>query len=337
MTTVTNLAEHAAVLPVPLVSAAAGSQPPRSGVSDLLREMLRMMLAHPWLLALAILPNIVSPAVAPVQAWLAKEVLAEVAKGSRAFGLSELLEYVPYAVVVFLGLAMLTIFEKVFNRMYDDRLLINTQRCWFDIRGEGCAGEHVAKATNDCKNVVKLFDLAQKEIWVILIGVPAVLIWQVKLSPELFPALVVTAFTPFFASLVFGQIIQRLGHREVLLVAQVSSAVAQGDKQRLHVEQEKLYRNRIRFEIAKQFSEVISEFAFWVSLVVVLVLAWSGVWRLLPEQLTAAEIGVFLVNLKLLTKPLNALTKMHNKIRESWPSVRRVLRPHELPDTEIKA
>jgi len=316
--------------------AAAGSQPSRSSLPDLLRDMLRMMLAHPWLLALTILPNIISPALAPVQAWLASEVLQEVAKGSRAFALNELLGYVPYAVAVFLGLALLTIVEKVFNRMYDDRLLIDTQRRWFEIRGDGCAGEHVAKATNDCKNVVKLFDLAQKEIWVILIGVPAVLIWQVKLSPELLPALVVTAFTPFLASLVFGQLIQRLSHRGVLLMAQVSSAVAQGDRQRLHVQQEKLYRNRIRFEITKQFSEVISEFAFWVSLVVVLLLAWSGVWRLLPDPLTAAEIGVFLVNLKLLTKPLNAVTKMHNKIRESWPSVRRVLRPYELPDAECK-
>lgn len=337
MTWATHMAEHVPVRPVPMAAAVGASLPPRSSVADLLREMVRMMLTHPWLLALTILPNIVSPAIAPVQAWLANEVLEEVAKGSRAFALSELLGYVPYAVVVFLGLALLTIVEKVFNRMYDDRLLIDTQRRWFEIRGDGCAGEHVAKATNDCKNVVKLFDLAQKEIWVILIGVPAVLIWQVKLSPELLPALVVTAFTPFLASLVFGQLIQRLSHRGVLLMAQVSSAVAQGDRQRLHVEQEKLYRNRIRFEVTKQFSEVISEFAFWVSLVVVLVLAWSGVWRLLPEQLTAAEIGVFLVNLKLLTKPLNAVTKMHNKIRESWPSVRRVLRPHELPDAEVKA
>jgi ABC-type multidrug transport system fused ATPase/permease subunit len=164
-----------------------------------------------------------------------------------------------------------------------------------------------------------------------------VLIWQVNLSPELLPALVVTAFTPFLASLLFGHLIQRLSHRGVLLTAQVSSAVAQGDRQRLHVEQEKLYRNRIQFEVIKQCSEVIADFAYWVSLVAVLILSWSGVWRLLPEQLTAAQIGVFLVNLKLLTKPLNAVTKMHNKIRQNWPSVRRVLRPHELPDVGVKA
>lgn len=307
----------------------------RTPVARLLREMVAMMLAHPWLLVLTVLPNVVSQSVAPAQAWLAHEVLAEVAKGSRSFSLGDLLGYAPYAIAIFLGLGLLTIFEKVFNRMYDDRLLIDTQRRWFEIRGAGCAGEHVAKATNDCKNLGKLFDLAQKEIWVVLIGIPAVLIWQVNLSPQLLPALVVTAFIPFVISLVFGQIIQRLSHHGVVLVAQVSSAVAQGDKQRLHAEQEKLYRNRVRFEITKQFSEVISEFAFWVSLVLVLVLAWSGVWKLLPDQLSAAEIGVFLVNLKLLSKPLNAFTKMHNKIREAWPSVRRVMRPNEPAIQEV--
>ncbi len=305
--------------------------PVNTPVTRLLAEMAAMMLAHPWLLAFTVLPNIVSPAISPIQAWLTSEVLAEVSKGNRAFGLAELLAYVPYAVAVFLGLAVLQILEKVGNRMYDDRLLIDTQRRWFEIRGEGCAGQHVAKATNDCKNVVKIFDLAQKEIWVVVIGVPAVLLWQVNLSPELLPALVVTAFIPFFASLVFGQLIQRLSHRSVVLVGNVSSAVAQGDKQRLHVEQEKLYSNRIRFEATKQLSEVISEFAFWVALVFVLVVSWSGLWPLFPDQLTAAQIGGFLVNLKLINKPLNAVTKMHNKIREGWPSVRRVLRPQEAP------
>lgn len=303
----------------------------RTPVPRLLGEMAAMMLAHPWLLALTVLPNVLNPAIAPVQAWLTGEVLNRVSKGEQTYALGDLLDFVPYAIAVFFGLGALSLFEKLFNRMYDDRLLIDVQRRWFEIRGEDCAGQHVAKATNDCKKVVKLFDLAQKEIWVVLVGVPAVLLWQIKLSPELLPALIVTAFVPFAASLAFGRLIQSLSYRGVVLVASVSSAVAQGDKQRLHHEQEKLYRNRILFELTKQSSEVISEFAFWISLVAVLLISWSGLWPLLPEELSAAQIGVFLVNLRLINKPLSAVTKMHNKVRENWPSVRRVLRPHEPP------
>jgi ABC-type multidrug transport system fused ATPase/permease subunit len=312
-----------------MVMAAANQQCPRTPLTALLRELAAMMLAHPWLLALTILPNIISPAVAPVQAWLAKEVLQEISQGERWFTLGELLTYAPYALVIFLGLTSLHIVEKVTNRMYDDRLLIDVQRRWFEIRGDGCAGDHVAKATNDCKNVVKLFDLAQKEIWVVIIGVPAVLIWQLTLSPELLPALLVSALVPFTASLAFGAIIQQLSHKGLVLLSGVSSAIAQGNRKRLHEEQEKLYVNRVKFELTKQASEAIGDFAFWLSLVFLLLVSLSGVWELLPPELTAAQIGVFLVNLKLLNHPLSAVTKMHNKIRESWPSVRRALRPHE--------
>lgn len=310
--------------------AVAGQQQhPHTPLATLLRELVVMMVAHPWLLALTVLPNIITPAIAPVQAWLAKEVLQEISEGQRLFALSELLGYAPYAICIFLGLTSLHIVEKVTNRMYDDRLLIDVQRRWFEIRGEGCAGDHVAKATNDCKNVVKLFDLAQKEIWVVVVGVPAVLIWQVTLAPEMLPALLVAAVVPFVASLAFGAIIQQLSHSGLILLSGVSSAIAQGNRKRLHEEQERLYVNRIKFELTKQVSEAISDFAFWLSLVFLLLVSLSGLWQLLPPELTAAQIGVFLVNLKLLNQPLSAVTKMHNKIRESWPSVRRALRPQE--------
>lgn len=305
------------------------SAPGRTPWQELLQQMARMMMAHPWLLMLTILPNVITPAISPIQAWLTSEVLNGIAKGNQSFQLGDLLQYAPLAVGIFAGLGLLQLLEKVSNRMFDDRLLIDVQRQWFEQRGQGCAGQHVARATNDCKNVVKLFDLAQKEFWVVMVGIPAVLIWQLQLSPELLPALLFTAAIPFCASMGFGAVIQRLSYRGVVLVASVSSAVAQGDKARLHAEQEALYSNRVRFEVIKQFSEVISEFAFWLALALLLVLSWSGFWKLLPETLTAAEIGAFLVNVKLITKPLNALTKMHNKIRESWPSVRRVLRPDE--------
>lgn len=140
----------------------------------------------------------------------------------------------------------------------------------------GCAGDHVAKATNDCKNVVKLFDLAQKDLWVVLIGVPAVLLWQTSLSPEMLPALLVSAIVPFAASLAFGALLQQLSHKGLMLFSSVSSAVAQGNRRRLHEEQEKLYVNRIKFELSKQLSEVISDFAFWIALVFLLLVSVTG-------------------------------------------------------------
>jgi ABC-type multidrug transport system fused ATPase/permease subunit len=305
--------------------------PPGSRCDDpwhvLLWEMLRVMLAHPFLLAAAILPNVVAPAIAPVQAWLTKEVLDEISTGSRRFMLGELLGYAPLAMAIFLGLALLQIAEKLFNRMLDDRLLIDLQRIWFDRRGDGCPGEQVARSLNDCENARKILDLFQKELWVVAIGLPAVVIWQLNLAPDLLPAPFVSTLIPFAAALLFGGPIQRYSLSLLRLIAEIGSAVARGDRADLHREQERLYVKRIRFEFIKQASEAIASFAFWAGLVVVLLFSASGVWQLLPAEMSAAEIGVFLVNLKLMAKPLSEITKVYNKAREGWPAVGRVLRP----------
>ncbi|MEF8982007.1 MAG: hypothetical protein V5A19_09300 [Thiohalorhabdus sp.] len=84
------------------------------------------MLRHPWLLAAAVLANVITPALEPVQAWLAKTVLNE--KGEELFHIEELLGYAPVGIGVFFGLALLQLAEKLTNRMLDDRLLIELQR-----------------------------------------------------------------------------------------------------------------------------------------------------------------------------------------------------------------
>lgn len=293
----------------------------------LLLEMLLVMLRHPYLLAAAIVPNVVMPALSPIQAWLTQEVLNEISTGDRRFLLTELLGYAPLAMGIFLGLALLQIAEKVANRMLDDRLLIDLQRLWFDRRGDGCVGEQVARSINDCENARKILDLFQKELWMVVIGLPAVVVWQLNLAPDLLPALFVSTLVPFAAALLFGGAIQRYSHTVLRLVSGVGSAVARGDKADLYREQERLYVKRIRFEFVKQASEAIASFAFWAGLVIVLLLSVSGAWQLLPLEMSAAEIGVFLVNLKLMAKPLSEITKVYNKVREGWPAVGRVLRP----------
>jgi ABC-type multidrug transport system fused ATPase/permease subunit len=185
----------------------------------------------------------------------------------------------------------------------------------------------VARAINDCENARKPLDLFQKELWVVLVGLPSVLIWQLSLGPELLPALLVAATPPFLAALFFGGLISKASHQALIAIAAVGRAVGAGQRTALHNEQERFYRHRVRFEMWKQFSEVTADFAGWLGLVGVLLLSVSGVWQLVPEQVTAGQIGMFLVNLKLISKPLGELAKVYNKMCEGWPAVRRVLRP----------
>lgn len=293
----------------------------------LLQEMITLMLKHPWLLLAAILPNVITPAIEPVKAWFIKEVLDEVSKGERLFQISELLSYAPLAIAAFFGLGLLKLIEKITNRMLDDRLFIELQRVWFLRRGNGCVGEQVARSMNDCENARKILDLFQKELWTVLIGLPAVVFWQLSLAPELLPALLLASFLPFAVALLFGRLIQHYSLNVLKTVSNVGSAIAQGEERRLHVWQERFYRSRIKFELWKQASEVTADFAYWLSLVLILALTVTDVLPLLPDTVTAAQIGVFLVNLKLINKPLSEITKVYNKVREGWPAVRRTLRP----------
>lgn len=300
----------------------------QDGFFVLLWELIRIMLRHPWLLTIAVLPNIIKPALEPIQAWIARDVLNTITAGASTYLLTDLLAYAPLAIGVFFGLGLLQIWEKLSNRMLDDRLLISLQRTWFERRHLTDPGEQVARAINDCESARKPLDLFQKELWLAAVGLPSVLIWQVSLGPELLPALLVAATPPFLVALIFGGLIAKASYHALVALAGVGRAVGAGHRDDLHLRQEQFYRYRIRFEMWKQFSEVIADFAGWIGLVMVLVLSVTGVWQLVPDEVTAGQIGMFLVNLKLISKPLGEITKVYNKMREGWPAVRRVLRPH---------
>ncbi|MCL7930356.1 hypothetical protein [Halomonas llamarensis] len=298
-----------------------------NGFRMLFRELIGVMLLHPWLLAITVLPNIVRPALEPLKAWITGDVIQELTTGSGTYAVEELLPYAPLAMGVFLGLGMLKMWEKLTNRMLDERLLIELQRTWFARRHVAHPGEQVTRAINDCENARKPLDLFQKELWLASVGLPAVLIWQISLGPELLPALLMAALPPFLVSLGFGRVIGLASYQTLIALASVGRAVGAGDDMKMRDHQESFYRHRVRFEWWKQSSEVMAEFAAWGGLAVVLVLSATGIWQLIPENVSAAQIGMFIVNLRLLIEPLKSITDVYVKMREGWPAVRRVLRP----------
>lgn len=297
------------------------------GHLPLLLELIGILKFHPWLFVFAVIPNIFLAVINPVRGWLAKNVLNEISKGNTVFVLSDLLPYGWIALGIFCGLGLLQLAEKVTNRMFDDRMLIELQRVWFIRCGNGCPGERVARSINDCENARKMFDLFQKEFWTAVVGLPAVFIWQMSLAPKWLPALFMAVIPPFMIALLFGRLIQRTSLRILQFVSAVGSAFASGDKSSLYMYQENFYRNRVRFELWKQCSEATAEFSRWLGVVLVLAISVTGIWQVIPAEVSAGEIGLFLVNLGLIAKPLLEITKVHNKIREGWPAVQRVFRP----------
>lgn len=289
------------------------------GNGQLLKELLGVMLRHYWLLAFAVLPNLLKPAIDPIQAYIAREVLNEIVKGPRTFALGELTPYIPWAIGIFLGLGILNFWEKISNRMLDDRLLISLQRIWFERRHIAEPGEQAARAINDCESARRPLDLFQKELWMAIIGLPAVLIWQLTLDPTLLPALLVAMTPGFLVALMFGGLIANASIESLMAVVGVGKAVGAGAREAMYRRQEQFYKTRVRAEMWKQFSEFSAEFSGLIGVVLVLLISYGGIYQLLPKELSAGQIGMFLINVKLVSKPLTEATKVYNKLRESWP------------------
>jgi len=293
----------------------------------LLREIVRVPFYHPVLMVLSILPNAIEPAIAPVQAWVAREILDRVAKGDASFTLRELLPYVAMAVAVYAGLGCLHIFNRVTNVILDGRVRIDLQRTWFARRPPGDPGKQVAQAFNDCGQAHIFLEMFQSELWRVVIGLPAVLIWQLTLGPEWLTALVIASLPPFLFATSFGGRVQHNSEHMLRRLSGMGAAVAMNRKRNLYLHQERWYRHSIRFESFKVPSTMSPDVTMWVGVLLVVALTWGDVWALVPEPVNAGDVGVFLVNLRLLTVPLVEASRLYMRVRANWPGVVRVLRP----------
>lgn len=289
-------------------------------------EMLSIALSHPWLLAGTLIPAIAAPAIEPAQAWLAKTALDRLTSGQDTLLRDELIQFLPLVVGVFFVLGSVKLVGKLLDKAFDARLIIDLQRIYFERRGETDPSEHVTRTLNDCEQARKVFDLLQKDIWQLVIGLPAVLIWQLQIGPEwILPLLLATLPTLAF-TLLFGPLVQLWSHRQLLGTVGVGMAAGRGERDDFHQRQEHLFGVVIRFEVVKQAAEVIGDMTQWLGLAVILLI--SPLIPIIPHEISAGALAAFLVNLKLIGKPVQELGKMYIKLRESYPAVLRVLQPH---------
>ncbi|MCZ7649502.1 MAG: hypothetical protein M5U26_30295 [Planctomycetota bacterium] len=299
------------------------------------REMWRLIFRHPWLLAGTILPSILAPIVEPAQAWVAKFAVDSMTKEGATFSREELLRFVPWAVAVFLALAVIKLLGTFVDKMFDERLKIELQRAYFDRRPNKDPGEDIARTLNDAEQARKVADIVQRDIWLVVVGLPAVLLWQMKLAPNWISALLLAAAPSLLLTVLLGRFVQRLSHRRLKAMAAISDAVNRDHRADLHSEQEAYYRASVGFELCKKGTEVLTESLQWLGLIAVLLLA--TVFPLLPEEVSAGELAAFLVNLKLIGKPLNQIGVMYVKFREAQPALVRIFHPERTRVQELVA
>jgi hypothetical protein len=286
------------------------------------RELARILFRRRWLLSAVIVFGIAAPALQPAQAWIAKSVLDRLTTRGVSFDRQELLSFFPLVIGVFALLGGIQFVRHALDKILDAQLKIDFQRFYFDHHRCGSAAEDVSRTFNDCEQARKMVDILQTDIWVVAIGLPAVLVWQLRLAREWVVPLLVTTL-PALALVVFlGPLVGRWSRRRLEALARISGAVCASDRSGLHAGQAVFFRSSVCFEVYKKAAEVLGELVLWLGLAVLLL--GSAFLPLLPEQISAGELASFLVNVNLLRKPLQEAGKMYVKIHESYPGVLRV-------------
>lgn len=286
------------------------------------RELSRILWGRRWLLAAVMLINILGPALEPAQSWVAKTVLDKVTAGDTTMLRSDLIGLLPLAATVFIVLATVRMVSHLLDKVLDAHLKIDMQRFYFDRRLKQVPAEDVSRMIYDCEQARKIVDILQKDMWVVLIGLPAVILWQLKLSADWVTPLVLAALPAMLLTLVLGPAVRRWSGRRLESVAAISGAVCENDRDQLCDGQAAFFHSSVRFEVCKKATEVLTDLMLWLGLAFLLLFAWFI--PVFPEKITGGDLAAFLVNLKLLSKPLQELGKLYMKAHECYPAIQRV-------------
>jgi len=272
--------------------------------------------------------SILGPALEPAQSWLAKEVLDGLTKKGAVLRRGDLPVFVPLVLGVLAVLAGISLLGHLLDKILDAKLKIDFQRFYFDRHLRYHAGEDISRTFNDCEQARKMVDILQRDIWVIVIGLPSVLIWQMHLASGWVVPLIVATLPSLLFTVLLGPFVRRWSRRRLEAMAGISGAVCDVDRPRLHRSQRVYYRSSVWFELTKKSAEVLTDFILWTGLAVVLLFSWM--LPILPEQVYAGDLAAFVVNIRLLGKPLREVGKLYVKVHESHPAVLRIFTPAPL-------
>lgn len=220
------------------------------------------------------------------------------------------------------GLTVVKFASKLLHNLYKIRLVIELQRDYFR-HGRRDAGHHVRHTTHmlyGAKEGCKALEVVFKDGWGILIRVISVLFWQLHLGMEWLPLLVL-ACMPTAAML--GWLGTKMRGVSAEILHQQQRIAQEGRPERLRALrswQERWFRSEIRSEVLKWLIEDGLDLVLWFIVGILLLLSLFLQLPLIPDTLELAGLTGFLVNVKLMAKPLNDVGKVYAKWQEAYPA-----------------
>lgn len=259
-------------------------------------------------------------AVVPAYAWLAREAV-ETMRAPAATLAGVVATVAPMGIVIVLAVAAAEFAEKLGSKAMEARLLVTLQRTYLARRAGEDVPRDVSQVLFGCEVARKGFEAAYKDGWRIPAEIIGVLAWQLTLGAEWVPLLLAAVLPALACVWLLGHRLEETSRQILAWQGSIAAATARGREGDFTATQERIFRGTIRFEVLKWLTERGLDALLWTFVGLSALVAWWIAPRLLPGEGEIAGAAAFLVNLRLLMKPLSDIGKVYVKWREAAPAI----------------
>jgi hypothetical protein len=301
----------------PVMPPAVATIPRARFIADVVAVLFTMRL---WILGpLAVIAA--QSALAPSIAWITKEVLASVGEINREVVVRLLLDWGPlYLAITGIGI-LLSSAGKVIDKLIDVRLLIMLQRLYLDRRHAEAEGKDASQVLFGARIANKGFDIIYKKSWKILTMVVSVFAWQLTLGAEWIGLMVLAVLAPSIFVFKLGPYVQKLSSDILAQHEDIASNTRRHRRGSFEAAQNAWMASSIRFEVLKWITDEGANVLLWGSLVALVFASYLLGLGLVPTEIDIPTAAAFLVNLKLIAKPMMEISRNYSKWREAYPAM----------------
>lgn len=264
-------------------------------------------------------------ALEPSSAWISKQVLDAINKSGASVE-QVAFSYGPLLIVIMGGLTLLKFGEKVANKAVEIRLIITLQTIYLERRNEEHAARDVSQILYGCELARKGVEVIYKDAWKIIVTTVSVLAWQVSLGAEWIPLMLMAIVPSLLLVWFFGPPIQKISLNILDLQGELAANTSRATNGIFAQYQESWFRKAMGLEVLKWFADDALDIVMWLFLGILVVVSYVFELGILPAQIELGDAAAFLINVKLLAKPLGDIGKVYTKWREAYPAASRVFR-----------
>ncbi|WP_460185277.1 ABC transporter ATP-binding protein [Thermopirellula anaerolimosa] len=288
----------------------------------LLRDSIPLLFCHRGWLTAVLVVAVLYAVLDPMQGVVIKKV-ADGLSGKDANAADTVMTWIPWYIVILMGLAFLQFLEKSLKGFYDPLITFELQRTYLRRRPRDDTMAVVSRIQYDCRDARKAVEVYVRDVPAIIVGIVTVFVVQWTLSPDWLPALLIIVVFNLGLTLWLGRPIRRSNREMFLAVTEVARSASPDRLDELHEKQERLYGRIRRREGWMGFSEVMMQFTIWVGCLLVIWLAHAVPAALGVSEVSAGSLALFVANVQFLSKPLINIGKAYNKFCSTEPALRR--------------